>query len=323
MNKNILITSAGRRVSLVKFFQNELTLIYPGSKVYTTDANPDFAAACVVSDGCFQVPKVTSSNYIADLLAIAIENKIALVIPTIDTELLALAEHRHLFAEKGIIIVISDYHLVNTFHFKRLSHDFFEKQGIDTAKEFDKKNYTLPVYIKPIDGSRSLENFIVHHHDDFTEKHFSNDRLMFLEYLDHSKHTEYTIDMYYSMDGYLKCAVPRERIEVRDGEVSKGVTKRPPFLESIWKKMGFVAGFRGCITMQVFMQNDTASIYAIEINPRFGGGFPLSYLAGANYPKWIIQEYLQGEQIAVYQDWQENLLLLRYDHEVLVPNFTR
>jgi carbamoyl-phosphate synthase large subunit len=49
----------------------------------------------------------------------------------------------------------------------------------------------------------------------------------------------------------------------------------------------------------------------------------LSYLAGANYPKWIIQEYLQGEQIAVYQDWQENLLLLRYDHEVLVPNFTR
>jgi len=74
--------------------------------------------------------------------------------------------------------------------------------------------------------------------------------------------------------------------------------------------------------MQVFMQNDTQNIYAIEINPRFGGGFPLSYLAGANYPKWIIQEYLQGKQIAEYQDWQENLLLLRYDHEVLVPNFT-
>ena len=323
MNKNILITSAGRRVSLVKFFQKELTLIYPGSKVFTTDANPDFAAAGVVSDGWFQVPKVTCSNYISDLLAIAIEHNISLVIPTIDTELLALAEHKSLFAEHGIVIVVSDHHLVNTFHFKRLSHDFFEKQGIDTAKEFDKKNYTLPVYIKPIDGSRSLENFIVHHHDDFTEKHFSNDRLMFLEYLDHSKHTEYTIDMYYSKNGHLKCAVPRERIEVRDGEVSKGVTKKATFLELIWEKMGFVDGFRGCITMQVFMHNDTSSIYAIEINPRFGGGFPLSYLAGANFPKWIIQEYLQGEQIAVCQDWQENLLLLRYDHEVLVPNFTR
>lgn len=74
--------------------------------------------------------------------------------------------------------------------------------------------------------------------------------------------------------------------------------------------------------MQVFMQNDTQNIYAIEINPRFGGGFPLSYLAGANYPNWIIQEYLQGKQIAEYQDWQENLLLLRYDHEVIVPNFS-
>lgn len=307
----------------MRFFQNELNQIYPGSKVYTTDANPDYAAACVVADGCFQVPKVTSSSYIADLLAVALENQISLIIPTIDTELLVLSENQARFAEQGITIVVSDHNWINTFHFKRLSHEFFEKHGIATAKEFDKQNYTLPVYIKPIDGSRSVDNFIVHHQDEFTEKHFSNDRLMFLEYLDHSTHTELTVDMYYSKDGHLKCAVPRERIEVRDGEVSKAITKNATFIASIWQKMGHVAGFRGCITLQVFVQNDTHTIFAIEINPRFGGGYPLSYLAGANYPKWIIQEYLQGEQIPVFHDWQSDMLMLRYDHEVIIPNFTR
>ena len=74
--------------------------------------------------------------------------------------------------------------------------------------------------------------------------------------------------------------------------------------------------------MQVFVQNDTQTIYAIEINPRFGGGFPLSYLAGANYPKWIIEEYLIGNEIPVFHDWQKNMLMLRYDHEVIVPNFS-
>lgn len=322
MNNNILITSAGRRVSLVKFFQHELNLTYPGAQVFTTDSNPDYAAACLVSDGCFRVPKVSSSTYISDLLAVATANQIGLIIPTIDTELLVLAQNKELFAQQGITVLISDFELVNTFHFKRLSHDFFEKQGIETAKEFDKNNYTLPVYIKPIDGSRSVDNFIVHHHDDFTEKHFSNERLMFLEYLDHAKHTELTIDMYYTKDGQLKCAVPRERIEVREGEVNKAITKNPEFIDSIWRKMEFVDGFRGCITMQVFVQNDNQTIYAIEINPRFGGGFPLSYHAGANYPKWIIEEYFSHKEIPVFHDWQKNMMMLRYDHEVIVPNFT-
>jgi carbamoyl-phosphate synthase large subunit len=322
MKNNILITSAGRRVSLVRYFQKELSYIFPDAQVFTTDSNPDYAAACVVSDGCFQVPKVCSASYIDDLLAVATANQIGLIIPTIDTELLVLAQNKDVFAKQGITILVSDFELVNTFHFKRLSHDFFEKQGIDTAKEFDKKNYTLPVYIKPIDGSRSVDNFIVHHHDDFTEKHFSNERLMFLEYLDHDKHTELTIDMYYSKNGYLKCAVPRERIEVRDGEVNKAITKNPDFIASIWQKMEYVDGFRGCITMQVFVQNDTQTIYAIEINPRFGGGYPLSYLAGANYPKWIIEEYLVGNEVAVFHDWQKNMLMLRYDHEVIVSNFS-
>ena len=93
----------------------------------------------------------------------------------------------------------------------------------------------------------------------------------------------------------MKCFVPRERIEVRDGEVNKAVTKDTFFIPEIWDKMKHIQGFRGCITLQIFVNNETKKIFGIEINPRFGGGYPLSYLAGANFPKWIIQEYLLQE----------------------------
>ena len=75
-----------------------------------------------------------------------------------------------------------------------------------------------------------------------------------------------------------------------------------------------------CITCQFFVHtNNPKIIYGIEVNPRFGGGYPLSYLAGANFPKWIIKEYLLKESIEEQFDiWENNLLMLRYDAEVIV-----
>jgi carbamoyl-phosphate synthase large subunit len=319
---NILITSAGRRVSLVKFFKIELKKVFIDAKVFATDFNPELSSACHVADGFFKVVKVTDENYIQELLKICIENGIKLIIPTIDTELLILSKNINYFRNKNIEIVISDFEMVSIFRNKRLTHDFFSNQKINCAKEFSKTNYELPIYIKPIDGSRSVDNFVILNQEQITDYHLENHKLMFLEYLDHSKHTEFTIDMYYDKNSYLKCLVPRQRLEVRDGEVNKAITKSENFNAEIWKKLNFIAGFRGCVTLQIFVNNYTNAIYGIEINPRFGGGFPLSYLAGANFVKWIIDEYLLNKSIEIFQDWEKNLLMLRYDDEVLVRNFS-
>lgn len=318
---NILITSAGRRVSLVKFFKKELQTVYPESRVFTTDLNPEYASACHVSDNFFKVPRVTDVNYIAILLKTAINNQIKLIIPTIDTELLILSKNIQLFKKQGIDVVISDYEVVKIFRDKRLTHNFFEQYQINIAKEYTKENYQLPLYIKPIDGSRSVDNYIVTTKDDLTEYHFSNEKLMFLEYLDHKKHIEYTIDLYYDKNSDLKCLIPRKRLEVRDGEVNKAITIDAVFIPEIWQKMQKIEGFRGCITLQIFENTDTNKIYGIEINPRFGGGYPLSYLAGGNFVKWIIDEYMLDKKIEIYNNWEKNLLMLRYDDEVLVHNF--
>ncbi len=318
---NILITSAGRRVSLIKFFKIELKKIFIDAKVFTTDFNPELSSACNISDGFFSICRVTDANYVLSLIEICIENKIKILIPTIDTELLVLSKNIQLFKNNNIEVVISDFETIEVFRNKRLTHDFFEKYNINCAKEFDKTNYEFPIYIKPIDGSRSVDNYTIFKNEQLTDYHLENEKLMFLEYLDHSKHTEFTIDMYYDKNSKLKCLVPRQRLEIRDGEVNKAITKLEKFNDEIWNKLQFVAGFRGCITLQIFVNNNTNNIYGIEINPRFGGGFPLSYLAGANFVKWIIEEYLLNQPIEIFQDWEKNLMMLRYDDEVLVRNF--
>ena len=73
----------------------------------------------------------------------------------------------------------------------------------------------------------------------------------------------------------------------------------------------------------MFYHKTECNVLGIEINPRFGGGYPLSYLAGANYPKWLIKEYLFNEYIPVFGDWEDNLLMLRYDAEVLVHDYEK
>ena len=318
---NILISSAGKRVSLVKAFQKEIKLRIPNGKVFAADSNPQLSAACVIADGWFKVPRIDDPNFINQLIENCIKHSIILVVPTIDTELLLLAKNKSLLEDSGIKVVVSSISIITKSRDKRLIHSFFESQGIEVAKEYPKDNLTFPLFIKPSDGSRSIDAFLIKNKNDLTEYHFQNEKFMFLEYIDHSVNDEYTCDTYYRLDNKLKSVIPRKRIEVRDGEVNKGITAKNELVTYIKEHLSIIKGARGCLTMQFFLNRITKRIVAIEINPRFGGGYPLAYLAGANFPKMIIEEYLLGKELTYSENWDDNLLMLRYDHEVLIKNY--
>lgn len=318
---NILITSAGQRVSLVKAFQKEIRNINNNGKVYTVDLNPILAPACHVSDGYRKMEKVTDPNYISQLLAICLELDIKLIIPTIDTELLILAENRDIFIKEGIIPIVSNLNFIKACRDKRIINDFFKKNNIEIPKQIEKDNLEFPLFIKPYDGSLSKDTFLINNESELTNYHFENPKLMFMEYIDHNHHDEYTVDTYYARNGKLKCVVPRKRIFVRAGEVNKGVTHKNEIVEYVRNRLAFIDGAIGCLTMQFFFNTKNKRIIGIEINPRFGGGYPLSYLAGANYPKYIIEEYVLNMEVEYFNDWESNLLMLRYDDEVLVRNY--
>ena len=172
MKSNIIITSAGQRVSLVKDFQETLRRFFPDGKVYTTDMNPRLAPAAYVSDGCFEVPRCTSEDYIESLLSICLGNDIGLIVPTIDTELAVLAANRDVFIKQGIYVSVSDYDFVMMCRDKRNTGAFFEKNGIRVPKPIDKYHPTFPLFAKPYDGSLSTNLHYIKNAEELTEEVF-------------------------------------------------------------------------------------------------------------------------------------------------------
>jgi carbamoyl-phosphate synthase large subunit len=129
---------------------------------------------------------------------------------------------------------------------------------------------------------------------------------------------EYTVDVYVDLAGAVVEAVPRRRIEVRAGEVSKGRTERHG---AATKVAGGVAerlaelGLRGPMNVQVFCDGEDVNV--IEMNPRFGGGYPLAHHAGAHFTQWLVDETIGGKSVRS-EGWTEGLVMLRYDAEVIV-----
>ena len=320
MPRNVLITSAGRRGLLVKYFREELRRLVPGGKVFAADCRPELSAACQLADGSFPVPRVSEPGYIDGLIRRCLDLGIGMIVPTIDTELLILAEHRDRLRGLGIEAVISDPALIELCRDKRLTASLFEGLGIAAPAGVDPRGGEVgfPVFAKPYDGSCSMGLRVIRGPGDLTPELLADPKMMFVEYLDPSEHDEYTIDAYYDRGGELRCFVPRLRLETRGGEVSKGRTARPKGTEHLRDRFRHLGGARGCITVQVFAHRGSKQFFGIEINPRFGGGFPLTYQAGAAYPSWLIHEYLLGESIESYDDWETDLAMLRYDSHVLV-----
>lgn len=124
--KNILITSAGKRVVLVELFKEALKACNIKAMVYTTDMNPALAPAGIISDKCFKVPKVTVPEYVDTLLSICIDNHIGMVIPTIDTELLILSKNKDKFSDRHISIIVSDTSFIQLCRDKRNTGDFLQ-----------------------------------------------------------------------------------------------------------------------------------------------------------------------------------------------------
>lgn len=319
-NRNILITSAGRRVSLVKQFMAACGSLMPEAKVYAADAHPELSAACQVAHDCFTVPSLSNTDYFSALLKICKDNAIGMVIPTIDTELVILAENKTKFEQEGIHCIVSDAAFIGMCRDKSATADFFADKGINVPQYYNKHNIKFPVFARLRNGSSSKGILQADSIDDIPLSVWNNRNYIFSEYLSPLVYKEYTIDMYFSRDHVLKCLVPRLRIETRGGEVSKSKTAKNHLVDYLKQRFDFLPHAAGCINMQLFYNETEAVIYGIEINARFGGGYPLSYHAGADYPSMLIREYFLDQHIDYSDNWKDDLLMLRYDDEIIVQH---
>ncbi len=315
--KNVLITSAGRRVSLTRLFKSELELT--GDFVYAVDAQRT-SPACRVAKNWKQIPLCNSPDYLQALLCICDEWNIKMIIPTIDTELSILAANRSLFTSRGIQIVVSSHETTTICSNKFLTADFLNRSSLPTVKTFnnphDKKCLKLsesqfPVFIKPASGSSPVGALKVKDQDELNFHFERTANPIIQEFADG---IEYTVNFFVDSTGCCVTAVPHERIETRAGEVSKCITRRNPGLEDLAKRI--TVNLPECFGPMCFQAiTNGEDIQIIEINARFGGGYPITHQAGANFVKLL----LNADDTAIankVSDWEEDVVMLRYDDAV-------
>jgi len=283
----------------------------------------ELSSALQLCDKGFLVKPTMHTGYIKQLLSIVKNNRVKLLIPTVDLDLKLLARSKPKFSALGCRVLVSSPQVVDICQDKRKTYRFLLNNGFDTPVTMSirsalaKKKLNWPCFLKPWDGYASRGNAIVKNRKELLifAKRIPNPICQ--EYIEG---TEHTCDVYVDFNMKARCVVPRKRIEVRAGEVSKGqVVKNPHIMSESAKLVEALGAGPGVITLQLFLTHDD-KIKFIEVNPRFGGGAPLSIKAGANFPKWILQELLWKEVNIRFDGFKNNLIMLRYDNEVWVNN---
>ncbi len=326
----VLISSAGRRVELLRGFRRALEAVgaAPG-RVLATDCSW-YSSAFHDADEAFLVPRLDDPAFVPRLLELCVKHHVDLIVPTIDTEMPVWVAHRDQFDEIGTTIALSHGDVVAIAADKQRTHDWLVTQGLPTVEQTtpaaalaDPDAWTFPLIAKPRFGSAGLGVGLVHDAEELALVARRGHELGELVVQRVAPGVEHTIDVLADRAGRCVCAVPRRRIEVRAGEVSKGVTMRSAVLEDLASRVcEALPGAYGALNVQVFV-DDPEHLAVIEINARYGGGFPLSLEAGADFPRWMLEELLGLPSTASPDGWRAGLVMLRYDAAVFVDEHRR
>ncbi len=314
----VLFTSAGRRVELLRAFQRAYRSLRLKGKILVTDIQP-LAPSFQVADSAFLVPQMDDPSYVPALLEIVRRRRVKLIFPLIDPDIPILAAHKEDFAAAGATVMTPPLPGAEIARDKWKTYQMYRKLGIPAARswlpeELRKAKLDYPLFIKPRQGSAGKGAFRV-----------ENERQMefFLTYVEDPiiqeclPGPEITSDVLCSAGGDVWAVVSRERIEIRAGEVAKGVTVWDERIARWCVEAARGIQAAGPITVQCILRDGEP--FFTEINARFGGGCPLGIAAGVNSPRWYLAE-AAGLQLKIpaMGSYRPGLSMTRYDESFFV-----
>ncbi|NJK79922.1 MAG: ATP-grasp domain-containing protein, partial [Chloroflexaceae bacterium] len=281
-----LFTSVGRRVELLRAFRRAYQTLGIDGHIIALDIDP-LAPALQIADRRYMVPRLSSPNYIPTLLEICRREQVQLIFPLIDPDIPMLARHRAALEATGARLAVVAAEAAALVGDKWLTYQFFERLDLPTPRSWlpEQRNTfpDYPLFIKPRAGSAAKHTYKV-----------TNDRELdfFLDYVPEPIIQEYlpgaeiTNDVICTLDSEPLAVVSRRRMEVRWGEVAKGVTMYDPTIARACVRIARALPAVGPITVQCIMKDDTPCF--TEINARFGGGSPLGIAAGVDSPAMLL-----------------------------------
>lgn len=311
---NILFTCAGRRTYLLKYFKENLS---EGDKVVATDMQLS-APALQVADVKLQVPAVYDPKYIDITLQICKEQKIDALLSLNDLELSLLAENKARFEAEGVKVIVSNPKVIDIAFDKYKTAQWVESLGLKSPQTFvrleDAKRalqtgeLVFPLFMKPRWGSGSIGLETIADMEELDTYYnllmkkikktilatasVGDEYIMIQEKLTGN---EFGLDVMNDLEGNHVAVSVKQKLAMRAGETDKAVTLDLPEVREIGRKIGEALKHIGNLDVDV-MQNAKGEYCVLELNPRFGGGFPFSYEAGVNLPKAII-EWIKGNEV--------------------------
>ena len=316
---HILVTGVGRRIELLQAFRQAALRLNINLKIYGADVSGT-APALEYCDYTRKVCSMRDSRYIQELVDICKKDKINLAMPTIDTDLLMLSRSVEVFESIGTKVLISKLDKILICRDKNNTGKFFESCGLKAPKTYNNyKEYfgPYPCFIKPKDGSSSINAFKVEDEEELSVYAGQIEDYIIQPFI---SGREFTIDIFCDFDGNPIYITPRERIQVRAGEVLKTQIYMDDTMINEAKVL--CKAFKPCgpMTVQLIQDKNTGENYYIEINPRYGGGAPLSMKSGARSAEALLR-LLCGERVeyqrnsscngAIYSRFDQSVCYLR------------
>lgn len=291
----VLITSASRKVTLVKGFKRE-------ALVYVTDIDP-LSPAIYLADFFYKAPLTLSPDFPRFLLDLVKREGINLVIPTTDDDLHVLASIRDEVLKEGAFPLVSSLEVVLTCNDKLLTHRFFLEREIPTPRTFTleeiERGTAVPfkAILKRRFGRGGRGSFYLNAGERIPEN-ISEDYLV-QEFVDGR---EFTLDAFVDLEGNVISVVPRERLLVSEGVSIRGRTVRCDELIEWGKRICSYLKPVGPVNIQCIWGE--RGLFFIEINPRFSGGIALTLASGADFVRWSIL-LSRGEKLYPFYDFEE------------------
>ncbi len=272
----VLFTCAGQRVDIVSAFARA------GALTVATDADT-LAPALYHADRMAIVPRVDDPGYVAALAALVAEHDVRLIVPLsdLDQEILSRASDRLAPA----LVLAPSPDVCRAMGDKYLAHLLFEEHGIDTPRSWLPSDVPpdarFPLLVKVREGFGSQHIYradtpdeLAHHLEKTPVDSFVQERCL---------GEEFSIDVFCDLDGRCLNAIPRSMIQSKGGESIKGRSVRDPELIAHGARVAETIGIAGPANIQCFREPD-GTLPVTDVNPRFGGGFPLPLAAGSRYP---------------------------------------
>src|SRR5687768_16717809 len=299
----VLFTCAGQRVDIVSAFGRA------GATTIATDVNR-LAPALYHADHHELVVRVDDPGYVRQLATLVEQHGVDLVVPLTDLDQLILARSRD---EVGAPILLSPAEVVEQMGDKYLAHETFERLGIPSPASWLPDalpdDLPFPVMVKAREGFGSRHIYRAKGREEL-EFHLARTQVpSFVQVWCAGE--EFSIDVFSDFEGRCLNAIPRTMIESKGGESIKGMTIRDWELIEHGRRVAETLPIWGPANIQCFREQD-GSLLLTDVNPRFGGAFPLPHDAGSRYPDLAIA-LANGEQPEpTVGDFREGLFMTRF-----------